>query len=65
MLDAHGQHLNFERHGLGYGGEWCTEQQNQMGPGGPMGPMGGHRHGADWQHPNGTYGMFFTFTTGV
>jgi len=61
MLDQHGEHLNFERHGFDYGGEWCTEQQMGMGPMGPMGTQ--HQHGADWRHPNGTYGMFFTFTT--
>jgi hypothetical protein len=63
MLDQHGHHLNFEQHGFEYGGEWCTEEQHGMGPMGP-GP-GMHRHGDDWRHPNGSYGMFFTFTTGV
>lgn len=61
MLDEHGAHLNFERHGFDLGGEWCTEEQMGMGPMGPVGFQ--HRHGADWRHPNGTYGMFFTFTT--
>ena len=39
-------------------GRWATQQM--MG-GGMMG--GGSMMGSGWRHPNGTYGMVFTFTT--
>ncbi len=62
LMDYNNRHLNLERHGFGLGGEWCTGEQ--LGPMGPGGPTGGHHHqGSGWQHPNGTYGMIFTFTT--
>lgn len=41
-----------------YNGQWAT--QDMMG-GGMMG--GGNMMGSGWRHPNGTYGMVFTFTT--
>ena len=40
-----------------YGGQWAT--QGMMGGG----MMGGNMMGSGWRHPNGTYGMVFTFTT--
>jgi hypothetical protein len=40
-----------------YGGQWAT--QGMMGGG----MMGGNTMGAGWRHPNGTYGMVFTFST--
>lgn len=40
-----------------YGGQWAT--QGMMGGG----MMGGNMMGEGWRHPNGTYGMVFTFTT--
>ena len=40
-----------------YGGQWAT--QGMMGGG----MMGGNMVGEGWRHPNGTYGMVFTFTT--
>ncbi len=42
-----------------YGGQWAT--QEMMGGGGRM--MGGGMMGTGWRHPNGTYGMVFSFTT--
>ncbi len=42
-----------------YGGQWAT--QEMMGGGGGM--MGGNMMGTGWRHPNGTYGMVFSFTT--
>lgn len=36
-----------------YNGEWATQQM--MG--------GGNMMGSGWRHPNGTYGIVFTFTT--
>lgn len=43
-----------------YNGQWAT--QGMMGGGGGM--MGGENMmGSGWRHPNGTYGMVFTFTT--
>lgn len=41
-----------------YNGQWAT--QEMMG-GDMMG--GGNMMGSGWRHPNGTYGMVFTFTT--
>lgn len=41
-----------------YEGQWAT--QGMMG-GEMMG--GGNMMGSGWRHPNGTYGMVFTFTT--
>jgi hypothetical protein len=41
-----------------HSGQWVT--QEMMG-GGMMG--GGNMMGSGWRHPNGTYGMVFTFTT--
>jgi hypothetical protein len=62
VRDDRGHYVNFERQGFQLGGEWCTGERLGMGP---MGPMGPHAHLNDpgWQHPNGTYGMLFTFTT--
>ncbi len=44
-----------------YGGQWATQQM--MGGGGGGGMMGGGMMGTGWRHPNGTYGMVFTFAT--
>lgn len=65
MTDDHGNHVNFDDHGMDMGGEWAM---GSMMTGGDMGGgmMGGdHAHMGDgWQHPtNGSYGMVFTFTT--
>ncbi len=41
-----------------HSGQWATQQMmggGMMGDGGMM--------GSGWRHPNGTYGMVFTFTT--
>lgn len=40
-----------------YGGQWATPEM--MGGG----MMRGEMMGAGWRHPNGTYGMVFTFAT--
>ena len=40
-----------------HSGQWAT--QEMMGGG----MMGGNMMGTGWRHPNGTYGMVFTFTT--
>lgn len=42
---------------VGHGGQWATH--GMMGGG----MMGGSMMGEGWRHPNGTYGMVFTFTT--
>ena len=66
MVDHQGQHVNLERHGFQFGGEWCTGEQFGQGGMGPMGPMGPHHgQGPGWQGPNGHFGMTFTFTTGA
>ncbi|HET9386102.1 MAG TPA: Ig-like domain-containing protein [Gemmatimonadales bacterium] len=41
-----------------YGGRWATQQMMSGG-----GMMGGIMMGRGWRHPNGTFGMVFTFTT--
>lgn len=55
LMDQHGHHVDFQRHGFEMGGQWAH--------GGMMGPA--HRHESPgWRHQNGSYGMFFVFTTG-
>jgi len=39
------------------GGQWATREMMSGGM------MGGNMMGSGWRHPNGTYGMVFTFTT--
>lgn len=60
MLDADGDLLDYDHCAREHGGQWAT--QSMMG--GSM--MGGtwNMMGDGWQHPNGTYGMVFVFTTG-
>ena len=59
MVDANGRIVDMDQNGPGSGGQWIT--------GGVMG--GSHAGtgwglmGAGWRHPNGSYGMAFTFTT--
>ena len=74
MQDREGQHIDYEQHGVGMGGQWMTRQMHQggqhgygMGQGG-MGGLGGMGGGTGmgegWIHPaNGGYGMIFSFTT--
>lgn len=61
MRDSEGDLVDFERHGPGMGGEWAT--QEIMDGSGGMTPGGFSHMGDGWQHPNGSYGMIFTFTT--
>jgi Bacterial Ig-like domain len=62
MRDEAGELVDLERHGPGMGGQWATESMVQGGMG--MG-MGGQEHsGPGWRHENGSYGMFFSFSTG-
>jgi len=71
MQDQDGQHINYQEHGFGMGGQWMTQQMHQggqhgygMGQGGMGGMGGGTGMGEGWVHPtNGGYGMIFTFTT--
>lgn len=68
MRDQNGQHINYQQHGIGMGGQWMTQQMHQggkhgygMGQGGMGSGMG---MGEGWIHPtNGGFGMIFTFTT--
>lgn len=63
MVDANGRVVDMDQNGPGFGGQWIT--------GGVMGGVMGGSHagtgwgmmGAGWRHPNGSYGMAFTFTT--
>lgn len=58
MMDANGNPVNLETHGMGMGGQWAT--QTMMGGGMSTGGM----MGTGWQHPtNGSFGMVFSFTT--
>jgi hypothetical protein len=72
MVDFNGQIIDMEHYGPGFGGQWITGT-GQPGTGGSGGGHhGGAHHGGQpwggmgpgWQHPNGSYGMAFTFTTG-
>jgi hypothetical protein len=66
MTGAHGQVIDMDQYGPGFGGQWVTSAGQ---PGG--GHHGGAHHGGHpwgglgpgWQHANGSYGMAFTFTT--
>lgn len=62
MEGEHGESMDFETHGaMHMGGQWAT---GGMMSGGMSGMDGSHPHmGGGWSHPNGTYGMTFTFTT--
>ena len=66
MMDADGEHVNMDEHGLQMGGEWATDDMMMGGGmGGGMGNMDPSEHmGGNWDHPsNGSHGMIFTFTT--
>lgn len=54
MMDASGQRIGMERHGMSMGGQWVTSDMM----GGQTGMMG-----EGWRHANGSYGMAFEFTT--
>jgi hypothetical protein len=59
MADANGQLIDMNMYGPGLGGQWVQ--------GGMMGAshagMGWGMMGGGWRHPDGPYGMVFTFTT--
>jgi hypothetical protein len=60
MEDEHGHHMDFEQHGQDMGGNQV--EGHMVGPGSGM--HAGHDHSGDgWQHPDGTFGMSFTFST--
>jgi hypothetical protein len=54
MMDADGYALGYDHCVDQHGGNWANEDMM----GGNSGMMG-----SGWAHPNGTYGMIFTFTT--
>ena len=60
IQDATGGTCNFDGAGQQFGGRWATEG---MMTGGMMGGAGRNMTGPGWQHPNGFYGMLFSFTT--
>lgn len=63
MMDADGDHVDFDAHGDHMGGAWATG--GMMGGGMMGGAMGEAHMGQGWRHPtNGSYGMVFSFTTG-
>lgn len=59
MMTQAGEPIDYGRYGPAMGGQWLM--------GGMMGPShGGHpwgMMGPGWRHPNGSYGMEFSFTT--
>jgi hypothetical protein len=59
MVDADDQLMDMNMYGPGLGGQWIQ--------GGMMGAshagMGWGMMGPGWRHPDGPYGMVFTFTT--
>ena len=59
MMDSDGNLLNYDHCTGEHGGQWAT---SAMMGGSMMGQNGGMM-GSGWEHPNGTYGMFFSFTT--
>jgi hypothetical protein len=68
MMDAQGNHVGLEEHGLGMGGQWASETMMNGGMGSGMGHGGMGQNsqmmGEGWAHPtNGSYGMIFSFTT--
>lgn len=58
MRTAGGGYLDYGSCVGRHGGQWAT---SQMMGGGMM--SGGGMMGSGWRHPNGSYGMVFTFTT--
>jgi hypothetical protein len=58
MMDADDHVVDIGEHGTPMGGQWLYP--NMMSGHGGM-PWG--RMGSGWRNPNGSYGMFFTFTT--
>ena len=64
MMDSSGNLLNLDHCTNQHGGQWAT--RTMMGGsmmGGSMMGGTGNMMGTGWQHPNGTYGMVFVFTT--
>lgn len=64
MMDADGNLLNYDHCTGEHGGQWATSamMDGSMMGGSMMGQDGGMM-GGGWEHPNGTYGMVFSFTT--
>jgi len=60
MRAADGGYVDYGPCANQYDGQWATQQM--MG-GGMMGGGGDSMMASGWRHPNGTYGMVFTFTT--
>jgi hypothetical protein len=59
MMDASGQVVDLEQHGLQMGGQWVMQDVMQDCMMGVCGTM----MGPGWEHDNGSFGMSFTFTT--
>jgi hypothetical protein len=58
MTDEGGHGVNLDEHGGAMGGDWLFASMMSGHGGMPWSMMG-----ADWHGPNGSYGMFFSFTT--
>jgi hypothetical protein len=60
IQDATGRTCDLDGAAQQFGGHWATEG---MMAGGMMGGARRNMTGPGWQHPNGSFGMLFTFTT--
>ena len=58
MRAADGAYVDYGSCAAQYHGQWATQQMMGNGM-----MAGGSMMGSGWRHPNGTYGMVFTFTT--
>jgi len=58
MMDADDHAINMDEHAGAMGGDWLFAGMMSGHGGMPWSMMGG-----DWRGPNGSYGMFFSFTT--
>lgn len=66
MMDEGGRPIDWQIHGSHMGGEWANDAMMGSGMGGGMGmggAVGAGHMGSGWEHPNGSYGMIFAFTT--
>ncbi len=59
MTDANGQYVDMWQHGAGMGGWWATGWMM----GGSHATDAWNHMGSGWLHPNGSFGMGFSFTT--
>lgn len=59
MVDANGRLVDLDQYGMPMGGQWASQGMVGATHGGM--PWSGMALG--WRHPNGSYGMIFSFVT--